>query len=130
MSVRSELTVRLAALATTLSIPLCTEGIPFVKPLNNAAFLEMFILPAATIDVTVDGTRQRLVGVMQINVWCPSGKGTKQSDDIVQAIVAAFPVVPKTGTVSIETTPSAKQAIIDPSGYRITPVVNHYRMET
>ena len=129
MSVRSELTVRLAALATTLSLPLCTEGNPFVKPLSNAAFLEMFILPAATLDVTVDGTRQRMVGVMQINVWCPSGKGTKASDDIVDAIVAAFKVVPKIGTVSIETTPSAKQAIIDPSGYRITPVVCSYRQE-
>lgn len=66
---------------------------------------------------------------MQINVWCPSGKGTKQSDDIAQAIMTAFPVVPKTGTVSIESTPSAKQAIIDPSGYRITPVICSYRQE-
>lgn len=129
MSVRSELTVRLVALATTLSLPLCTEGKSFTKPAGNAPFLEMFILPTATLDVTVDGARQRLVGVMQINVWTPSGYGTMASDDIVQAIVTAFPRVPMQGTVSIESTPSAKQAIIDPSGYRIVPVLIPYRQE-
>lgn len=130
MSVRSELTVRLAALATTLGLPLCTENTAFTKPLDNAPFLELFIMPAATIDVTVDCTRQREVGIMQVNCWCPTNKGTKQTDDIVAAIRTAFPRVPIQGTVSIENTASVKQAILDPSGYRITPIIIPYRQET
>lgn len=126
---RSELTVRLAALATPLGLPLSLENIPFTKPAGGAAFLEAFVMPAATIDVTLAGTRQREVGIFQINVWTPVGKGTKQTDDIVQAIKTAFPRVPVQGTVSIENTPYAKQAILDPSGYRITPVLVEYRQE-
>jgi hypothetical protein len=130
VSIRSELNNRLSVLATSLALPLCLENTKFTKPLGNAPFLEMFIIPAATLDVTVDGTRQRQVGIMQINVWCPVGNGTKQTDDIVAAIKTSFPLVPKQGSVSIENTPSEKQAILDPSGYRITPIIIPYRMES
>lgn len=126
---RSELTVRLAALAASLSVPVSYENVAFTKPLNNGPFLEMFIVPAYTKDVTVDGTRQRLTGFMQCNVWCPQGKGTKQGEDIANAIVSAFPVVPKTGAVSVEATPTIKQAVLDTSGYRIIPVCVEFRME-
>lgn len=129
MSVRSELSVRLQTLATTLSLPVAWEGVPFTKPANLGSFLEAFVIPAVTLDVTVDGTRQRETGIFQVNVWCKTGVGTKVGEDIANAIKAAYPVVPKTGTVSVESTPSIRPAILDSSGYRIIPVVISYRLE-
>ena len=130
MSVRSELSVRIAALATTLTLPVAYENVPFTKPANLLPFLEVFIVPATTLDVTVDGTRQREVGYLQVNVWSKQGVGTKQGEDITNAVRSAFPIVPKQGNVSIENTPTIKQAILDASGYRIIPVIIIYRQET
>lgn len=128
-SVRSELSVRLAALATTLGIPISYENVPFTKPANTAPFLEMFITPSSTQDVSIDGKRQRETGIFQVNVWSKTGVGTKEGEDIANAVKAAFPIVPKTGTVSIEATPTIKQAILDGSGYRIIPILISYRQE-
>lgn len=130
MSVRNELTARLATVAATLTLPVSYENVPFTKPANLLPFLELFIVPALTLDVTVDGTRQREVGYMQVNVWSKQGVGTKQGEDIAAAIRTAFPVIPKTGTVSIENTPSIKQAILDSSGYRVIPIIISYRQES
>ena len=130
MSVRNELTVRLANLAATLNIPVAYENVSFVPPPNSAPFLETVLMPSTTVDVTVDGTRQRETGFLQVNVWSKQGVGTKQSDDICNAIKSAFPLIPKIGDVSIEATPSIRQAIDDKSGYRIVPVIINYRLET
>lgn len=130
MSVRSELTVRLANLAATLNIPVAYENTPFTPPINNGPFIEAILMPSTTVDVTVDGLRQRELGYLQLNVWSKQGVGTKQSEDICNAIKNAFPLIPKIGDVSIEATPSIRQAIIDNSGYRIVPVIINYRLET
>ncbi len=127
--VRQELTVRVQALAQTLAIPVAYENNTFTKPINYGSFLEMFIIPAATIDWATSGLRQREVGLMQINIWCKTGNGTAAADAIFDGIKTAFPLVPKTGQVSIEATPSMKTAIIDSSGYRIVPVIIPYRLE-
>ncbi len=130
MTVRSELNTKMAALATLLNVPVAYENNTFVPPANIGTYLEMVVMPSATIDVTVDGTRQREVGYMQINIWIKKGIGTAAEDVIFTAIKSAFPLVPKTGSVSIEATPSKKTALLDPSGYRIIPVVIPYRYET
>ncbi len=129
MTVRSELTVRVAALAATLGLQVAYENVPFNKPANQVPFLEMIIVQAATVDVTTDGHRQRELGFMQINIWTPQNKGTMQGDTIFAAIKAAFPIVPKTGLVSIETTPYVRPTVLDPSGYRIIPTITQYRLE-
>jgi hypothetical protein len=130
MTVREELTTRVVALSTQLSIPVAYENFPFSKPANHGSFMEMTINPFNIMDATVDGTRRRETGFMQINVYCQSGLGTKQGDDLTQAIVDAFPLLPKQGSVSIENTPSIKPAFIDESGYRIIPVYIQYRRES
>ena len=106
MTARSELTVRLAALAATLNLPVAYENNTFVKPSGNAPFLEMFVAPAVTLDVTVDGTRQREMGYMQINVWCPTGGGTKQGEDSAYALKAAFQILPIIVSTAISSTPT------------------------
>jgi len=129
VTVRSDLTPRVAALAASLNIPVAYENNGFKKPPNNAPFLEMLIIPSVLLDVTTDGTRQRDMGYMQINVYTQQDVGTKQGEDIARAVQAAFPIVPKTTATSIEATPSIRQAIIDEGGYRVIPIIIPYRLE-
>lgn len=130
MTVRSELTARVVALAATLNVPVVYENFSFTKPDSHQPFFEMTINPFNVIDATVDGTRQRETGFMQINIYCPAGAGTKQGEDFAEAIKAAFPLLPKQGEVSIESTPSIKPSMIDGTGYRITPMYVYYRRES
>lgn len=129
--IRTELETRLLAFANSYSPPLAVswEGIAFLKPDPFAPFLEATLTASSTINVTTDGTRIRILGNFLVKVWCPDNKGSKTNDDISSALVAAFPIVPKTGNVSVEQTPNSSQAIIDPSGWRITPVTIKYRYE-
>ena len=127
--IRSELEMRLKSVATIHSLPVSWEGVGFTKP-PASAFLECSLGMDTTVNVTTDGSRTRQRGVFMVNVWWPmDNKGTRASDDIVSAIVSAYKVVPKIGSVSIEQTPNASKAIIDPSGWRITPITINYRYE-
>lgn len=129
MSVRSELTPRVQAMALLLGIPVAYENVAFTKPSNLGTFLEMIIVPAVTMDVATIGTRQREMGYMQLNLWIKQGIGTALETTIINAVKTTFPLVPKTGLVSIEATPSIKAAILDNSGYRVIPIVIPYRLE-
>lgn len=130
-TVRNAITQRVATLAASLGVTVAYENVGFQKPVNNAVFLELIIQPSATIDFTVDGKRQSEVGLVQINCWCPVNKGTKQTDDLVSSIQGAFKTIPQVvGGVNVMSTPSARPSIVDPTGYRITPVVFSYRHET
>lgn len=128
--VREELELRLKAFATTHSLPVAYEGMFFKKPDPPAPFLECFLIPALTKNVTVDGTRNREVGLFQVNVWAPAGNGLKVADAIATNLVNAFPVVPKTGLVSIEQTPSKGKMMPDVAGWLIFPVTISYRYES
>lgn len=130
--IRTELESRLLALANSYSpkLPVALEGVKFNKPDPPSPFLECFMAASSTTNVTTDGNRIRQRGVFMVNVWCPDGKGSGLNERIADAVIAAFPVVPKTGSTSIEQTPDASQAVIDVSGWRITPVTITYRYES
>lgn len=130
MGIRQELESRLAAFAAAQIPPLAVayENVGFVKPINKP-WLECFIIPAGTINPTADGERIRKRGTFQVNVWCPKSNGLKQVEEIAEKVVAAFPLLPKTGTVSIEQTPNTSRAIIDDSGFVIIPVSATWRYE-
>ena len=127
---RQELETRITALANAQVPPLkvAYEDVPF-DPSTLQSFLEVTIAPAITLNVTVDGNRIRELGVMQVNVWTKSGKGAGLGESIADEVIAAFPVVPITGTISIVQTPYKSRAIKDESGWRITPVTINYRRE-
>lgn len=129
MTVRAELETRLKAFAEAQVPPLSIayEASSFSKP--SAAFLECVIVPTETVNVTVDGNRIRELGVMQVNVWYPSGTGVGKLETLANKLIAAFPVVPSVGTVCIENTPSKSRAIKDEAGWVIIPVTIHYRQE-
>ncbi len=128
-TVRQELEVRLAAFAAAQVPPLkvAYEDRPFTKP--DVPFLECFIVPSATLTVTVDANRTRELGVMQVNVWVPTGKGPGVGEGIADGIIAAFPVIPIVGTVCIVSQPYKSRAVLDEAGWRIVPVTIMYRHE-
>lgn len=129
MSIRSELETRLKTWADAQSpkIPIAFEGVPFTKP-PGTPFLQAYLMPAVTINPTVDGIRSREVGIFQVNCWVADGKGSAEAEALARNIINLFPLVPKTGTVSIEKTPSMASPLID-DGWRVVPVTITYRQE-
>jgi hypothetical protein len=106
------------------------EGQPFNKPADNATFLEPFLIPADTRVATLDGSRRRFWGDFQINIWTEDSIGAGAAEVIAEEIAQLFPVFPKTfDPVSIEAPASVKRAIVE-NGWRITPVMISYRMES
>ena len=130
ITVRAELETKLKAFADAQVpvVPIAFEDTPFTKP-TNSPFLECVIVPAATFNVTVDGNRIRELGVMQVNVWYPSGQGAGKGEALANKVIAHFPVVPISGTVVVTQTPFKSRAIKDESGWRIVPVTVNYRQE-
>lgn len=129
-TIRAELETRLKtwADAQTPKIPVSFEGVPFTKPASGT-YLECFLIPAVTIDADVSATRQRRLGIFQVNCWIKSGTGMRQVETLAQNIIDLFPILPKTGAVSIESTPYADNSILDPSGWIAVPVSIQYRHE-
>lgn len=129
--IRAELETRLKAWADAQDpkIPVSFENAAFVKP-TTGVYLECFLIPAATIDVDVGATRKRRLGLFQINCWAKSGTGMRQAETLAQNVIDLFPILPKTGAVSIEATPYADDSIPDPSGWLAVPVTIKYRHES
>lgn len=126
-SVRPELEQRLKTWADNNGVRVAWEGVQFNKP-TSGIFLQPVLLQGTTINPTVDGTRQREVGIFQVNVWGFDGKGAGETETTARSIVELFPILPKVGTVSIEKTPSIGAPIIE-SGWRVVPVTILYRRE-
>lgn len=132
MTVRSEVEkiVITWANSQTPKILVCVENVPFIKPPNTTGkYVEVIILGSTTTVVTVDGKREREVGIIQINCCVPQGTGAKAGEDLAEYIKNLFPVVPKVGTVSIERPANISRALDRDDGFRIVPVRINYRQE-
>lgn len=129
--IRAELESRLKvwADAQTPKIPVAFENVTFTKP-TDGVYLQTFLLPTATLDVDVAATRKRRIGIFQVNCWARAGKGMGQVETLAQNIIDLFPILPKTGSVSIERTPYASDSMPDDSGWVIVPVTVEYRHES
>ncbi len=86
------------------------------------------IIPATTVNQTVSAARKTLTGLIQFNIYTKEGVGTKKSEELAQALLDLFPVVPKTGTVSIEQTGSIMNTLYE-AQWLVTPVRFRYRQE-
>lgn len=128
--VRAELETRLKAWASaqTPAIPVAFENVPFTKP-TASPYLEAYLLPNVTLSKTVDAKRKTYMGLFQINCWAPSGQGMGQVEKLAQSIINLYPMLPKTGNVSVESNPSADTPI-PADGWVIVPVIIKYRMES
>lgn len=125
--IRAELEGRLQAWATAQGVQVAWENVSFTKPTTK--FVEPIFIPAVTINSNVSGRRATYLGALQVNCWAPIGTGMGQVMTLAESLIAAFPLLPKTGAVSIESTPSAKKPILDESGWVVVPVLIKYRYE-
>lgn len=129
--IRAELETRLKtwADAQVPKIPIAFEGVGFTKP-TSGVYLEPFLLPSATMNNTVAGSRITRYGMFHVNCWALSGKGMREVETLAQSIVDLFPILPKSGTVSIERTPFVHDKETDLSGWVYVGVTIEYRHET
>ncbi len=77
----------------------------------------------------VAADKKTLLGFFQVNCWVQNGTGLRAGRQIAESIVNLFPVIPKTGSVSVDTTPSVGKPLHDPSGWIVVPVLIKYRYE-
>lgn len=128
--VRAELETRLKTWAEAQSpkVPIAFENVPFTKP-TDGVFVEAILIPNITLDANVAADRQTLMGIFQVNCWARSGKGMGEVERLANSIIGLYPILPKTGNVSIEKTPYVESSIQDTSGWVISPVTIMYRYE-
>jgi len=130
MSARSEIETRVLtwAEAQVPPIPVSIENTNFVKP-TSGKYLEVFLLGDNNINPNLAADRIRTYGILQINCYAPAGKGMGEVEALSNNMVALFPVLPKTGTVSIEAPLSMSgSSVID--GCVFIPVRGNYRIES
>lgn len=128
--VRAALETKLKQWADSQSpaVPVSFENVSFTKP-SDGTFLECMLIPNMTLNKEVSGSRATLVGLFQVNCWARQGKGMRAAEQLAQNVINLYPIVPKTGAVSIEGTPYAESPLYDNSGWIIVPVVINYRLE-
>jgi hypothetical protein len=130
--IRKTFTEAIVAYASAQSpaLPVARENTDFKKPATGS-FLEVFLLPADTRNPNVAGDRRRFIGDFQVNIWTRENTGAGPGETIAEAISQLFPVFPKTHSpVSVEAPASIKRPLMDISGWRITPVIISYRLES
>jgi hypothetical protein len=129
--IRAELETRLKTWADAQNpkVPIAFEGASFTKP-SAGQFLEPILIPNITLNREVSGTRKTLIGLFQVNCWAKAGSGMGAAEQLAQSVIDLFPLLPKTGLVSIEKTPYASAPMPDSAGWLVIPVTIQYRMET
>lgn len=109
-------------------VKIAFQGVGFQKP--STPFLECFLIPNVAMHRDVAATHERHLGFFQVNCWAPSGSGMGQAEALAQSIKALYPVMPKTGSVSIESPPKIDKALVDSTeAWVIVPVLITYRFE-
>jgi hypothetical protein len=129
MSVRSEIETRINnwAKAQMPPIPVAFEGVNFTKPVGP--YLEVFMLGGNSKSRNVAADGVRTYGMFQVNCYAPVNKGMGEVEALRDDIIALFPVLPKTGAVSIEQPLSwSGSDVID--GHVFVPVRGNYRIES
>ena len=112
-------------------LTIAREGMSFTKPANNSTFLEAFLVPANTVLPTLAGSRRRFWGDFQVNIWTKEGIGAGAGEAIAEEISKLFPTVPKNYLpVSVEGPANIRRSLTDTSGWRVTPLLIPYRMES
>lgn len=131
MNIRQEIekAVKTFAAAQSPPIPVAYEGVAFDKP-SRGPYLEVLFLASNTTNPTVDGSRIRKRGIVQINCYVPDGTGMGALDTLTDAVTALFPFDQKElyTTFSVEQTPNASAAMQD-AGFRWAAVRITYRQE-
>lgn len=131
MNIRQEVesAISLFASSQNPAIPVAFEGVPFTKP-SSGSWLEVVFLSSQTTTATVDASRTRTYGMVQISCYTVDGKGMKQLDTLTAAVADLFPVADKArySTFSVEQPAQISAAMID-TQFRMAAVRIRYRQE-
>jgi len=130
MSTRSEIETRLSswAKAQTPPIPVAFENVLFTKP-KTGPYIEVMLLGETKINRDVRASEIRTYGMFQINCYAPPNGGMAIAESLAQSVTDLYPVLPKTGTVSIEAPLNTSGSYVS-DGYVCVPVRGRYRVET
>lgn len=131
MSVRVELEGMLKRWADIQSpkISILWESSPDFLPPKGEPFIAAYVIPNGIIDVTVDGLRQREIGIFQLNIYVEDGKGMRKGEEIARQLVSLFPIVPKMSNgIQIERTPQIRPYVKE-KNYKVIPVEVFWRKE-
>lgn len=130
MSARKEIEKRLLQWAAGQAppVPVAIEGSKFTKPLSGP-YLEITFLAGnkKNRNLAADGVRES--GYFQIDCYAPFGKGMGEAEALAESMGTLFPVLPKTGTVSIEEPLSWSGSYVEDT-FVCVPVRARYRIET
>lgn len=130
MSTRSEIETRLNdwAKAQTPPIPVAFQNVKFTKP-TTGPYLEIIMLADNNINPNVSADSVRTIGMFQINCYAPVGTGMAQVESLANSVVGLYPVLPKTGTVSIEAPLNTNGSYVEDT-FVCIPVRARYRIES
>ncbi len=90
LTIRGLLQQRLAAWATTKGLPVAWQGVSFAPP--SGMYLRVFMLPAGTSSIDLEGVSRTYTGVFQVSIVAPNGKGTGAAEALVPELDALFPM--------------------------------------
>lgn len=130
MSARSEIETRINewARAQSPAIPVAFQNVKFTKPVSGP-YLEVVLLGDNSTNRNLAADGIRTYGMFQVNVYAPVNAGMGQVEALAKSIVDLFPVIPKTGTVSIEAPLNTSgSTVID--AFVCIPVRARYRIES
>jgi hypothetical protein len=130
MTIRSELETVLGTFCTANNIARSIEGKPFDRS-KVTEYVQLFFLDSSTTNPNVEFSRKRIRGMIQINICCPDGQGSKRVEELAQMVADLYPADNKQAfaTVSIEQHPQIGRAMID-ANFRVVPVTVSYRQES
>jgi hypothetical protein len=130
MTARQEIETRLNnwAKAQVPPIPVAFQNVNFNKPVSGP-YLEIVMLADNSMNRDLAAEGVRVFGMFQVNCYAPANTGMAQVEALANNVVALFPVLPKTGTVSIEAPLSTSGSYVVDS-FVCIPVRARYRIET
>jgi hypothetical protein len=82
---------RLQAWADRQDMQIAFEGVAF-KPPPSAIYARVKHLPASTTSAFLEGGQRTLIGLWQVSIICPSGKGTGPGRAVALSLSNYFPV--------------------------------------
>ncbi|MBX9267203.1 phage tail terminator-like protein [Chromobacterium violaceum] len=122
-TIRAAFERRLADWAKGQGLPVAWENIEFTPPADGL-YLRAFLLPAEGETVNLEyGACE--IGLYQINVCAPQGKGPRQAEKLAEALQALYPAGDVLGGVRLVRQPAIGPPIPDGVS-RIVPVTIRY----
>lgn len=132
-TIRSLFESRLKAWASARApaLPIAFENAAFTP--TEKAYLAAYLLPADTTSQDLEGTLRNRLGVFQINVVCPIGKGPAEGQSIAAELDALFPAYLRltSGAFTVQTTsPTRERGAIQTDDRYTIPVDFTYRSDS